>query len=118
MDRPQYYMLIDRVAVPCDIDDFLRFMSDPASRTVARDQIGAVLVSTVFLGLDHNHNDGPPLLFETMVFGESGSGEEYGMWRTSTYASALTVHGKIVDGIRAQQAVATDAISKASKQVC
>jgi len=28
-----------------------------------------VLVSTVFLGLDHSFGEGPPLLFETMVFG-------------------------------------------------
>ncbi|MCK1670348.1 hypothetical protein [Bradyrhizobium sp. 150] len=26
-------------------------------------------VSTVFLGLDHNHGGGEPILFETMVFG-------------------------------------------------
>jgi len=25
-------------------------------------------VSTVFLGLDHQYGDGPPLLFETMIF--------------------------------------------------
>lgn len=28
------------------------------------------LVSTVWLALDHNHGYGPPVLFETMVFGE------------------------------------------------
>lgn len=28
-----------------------------------------VNVSTVFLGLDHNFGDGPPILFETMIFG-------------------------------------------------
>ena len=31
---------------------------------------GDVLVSTVFLGIDHNLRDGgPPLLWETMIFG-------------------------------------------------
>ena len=29
------------------------------------------VVSTVFLGLDHQFGDGPPLLFETMVFTRS-----------------------------------------------
>jgi hypothetical protein len=35
-------------------------------------------VSTVFLGLDHRFrflDDGPPLLFETMIFGEDGHSE-------------------------------------------
>jgi hypothetical protein len=31
--------------------------------------IGDVRVSTVFLSLDHNWGHGPPLLWETMVFG-------------------------------------------------
>lgn len=30
---------------------------------------GPIRVSTVFLGVDHNFFGGPPLLFETMVFG-------------------------------------------------
>ena len=29
-------------------------------------------VSTVFLGVDHQVGDGPPLLFETLVFGSGG----------------------------------------------
>lgn len=38
-------------------------------RIVARDVVGKVLISTVFLGLDHSFgNSGPPILFETMVF--------------------------------------------------
>lgn len=34
-------------------------------------------VSTVWLGLDHNYSDqGPPLIFETMVFGGTLDGEQ------------------------------------------
>jgi hypothetical protein len=36
---------------------------------IGRTQIGDVSVSTVWMGLDHNWGDGPPLIFETMVFG-------------------------------------------------
>lgn len=36
---------------------------------VADDDIDGVRVSTVFLGIDHNHGGGAPILFETMVFG-------------------------------------------------
>lgn len=33
------------------------------------DPIPGVRVSTVFLGLDHSWNGGPPVLWETMIFG-------------------------------------------------
>jgi len=35
-----------------------------------------VRVSTVFLGLDHNHWGGQPILWETMVFGGALDGEQ------------------------------------------
>lgn len=38
------------------------------NRKVAMTEIGHLVVSTVFLGLDHNYVGGPPLLFETMVY--------------------------------------------------
>lgn len=40
-------------------------------RRVARTPVGDVEVSTVFLGVDHSYDDdGPPILWETMVFPE------------------------------------------------
>ncbi len=39
-----------------------------ADRSVARDKVGDVTVSTVFLGLNHMFFDGPPLLWETCCF--------------------------------------------------
>lgn len=39
------------------------------ARRVAWDEKSGVKISTVFLGLDHNYGDGPPILWETMVFG-------------------------------------------------
>lgn len=47
-------------------------------------------ISTVFLGLDHNfYGDGPPLLFETMVFG--GPLDQY-CERTATWHAAEQAH--------------------------
>lgn len=41
-----------------------------AERQVARTTLGGdVVVSTVFLGLDHSFGRGDPQLFETMIFG-------------------------------------------------
>jgi len=53
-----------------------------------------VRVSTVFLGLDHNHyDDGPPILFETMVFVD-GDGDRQERYRT--WAEAEEGHENIV----------------------
>lgn len=37
-------------------------------RRVAHEKIGRYTISTVFLGVDHNFRDGPPMLWETMAF--------------------------------------------------
>lgn len=42
---------------------------DKGGRHVADEKIGAVRVSTVFLGLDHAWGAGPPIFWETMTFG-------------------------------------------------
>jgi hypothetical protein len=54
-----------------------------ADRHVRYTEQGDVNVSTVFLGLDHSFGDnGPPILFETMVFvdGDGGRQERYSTW--------------------------------------
>lgn len=50
-----------------------------------------VSVSTVFLGMDHSFGGGPPLLFETMIFG--GNHDRYHE-RYSTWAEAEAGHEK------------------------
>lgn len=43
---------------------------ETADRTVAKEKVGDCEVSTVFLAMDHRFaDDGPPILWETMVFG-------------------------------------------------
>lgn len=48
---------------------------EAADRVVAADEVGDVLISTVFLGVDHSHVSGPPVLWETMAF--VSRGEEF-----------------------------------------
>jgi len=62
-------------------------------RQIARDERGGVTVSTVFLCFDHNFGPGPPVLFETMVFGGEHDGE---MERYTTYADALVGHDEML----------------------
>ncbi len=66
-------------------------------RHVAQDVIGDIRISTVFLGLDHNHFDGPPILFETMIFG--GQHDEY-QARCSTWEQAVEQHAGAVALVR------------------
>jgi hypothetical protein len=53
-----------------------------------------VIVSTVFLGLNHNWCDGPPLLWETMVFGLGDDDES--QWRFSSRDVAIAKHDQLV----------------------
>lgn len=61
---------------------------------VALTELDGVKISTVFLGVDHNFfGDGPPILFETMVFGGPMDGD---MRRYSTWDEAEISHAVIV----------------------
>jgi hypothetical protein len=94
MKRPGRYILAERK--PVEEPDLLAWAEwfETAERKVARDEVGASVVSTVFLGLDHNFGEGPPLLFETMIFTDGDGG---GMsWRTATWADAEKQHREAV----------------------
>lgn len=76
-----------------DLERWALWMVD-GDRQVARDEVGEALVSTVFLGLDHRFGgDGPPILWETMVFGDPLDGEQ---WRYSSKAAAIAGHVEAV----------------------
>lgn len=64
-----------------------------SNRRVALTKIGAVEVSTVFLGINHNFGDGEPILFETMIFDETSANRE---WRYATWDEAQAGHDRIV----------------------
>jgi len=59
---------------------------------------GRISVLTVFLGLNHRlNNEGPPLLFETMVFGGEWDQETD---RYSTWKEAENGHKKMVKKVK------------------
>lgn len=90
------YVLRDREVVEePDLLTWAQWMEAAAERRVARTEVNdAVTVSTVFLGLDHRFGLGPPLLFETMIFG--GPHAEY-TDRYETWAEAEAGHKKAVE---------------------
>lgn len=66
-----------------------------ANRTLQRSEVNGLLVSTVFLGMDHSYGSGPPLLWETMVFQE-GSSMDVECQRYATRSEALAGHAALV----------------------
>jgi len=66
-------------------------------RIVAGTTIGNSDVSTVFLGLDRRYGEGPPLLYETLVFGGELDGE---MDRYTTREEAERGHREMCERVR------------------
>jgi len=94
----RFYILDHRKAVKTDLMTWSRMMGDPKSRRVANTELGSVRVSTVFLGLDPAFGDGPPLLFETMVFGGPLDGDQE---RCTSWQQAEAMHEAACKRVRA-----------------
>ena len=82
------FILDGKTPVPADLMTWAAWF-EKADRHVAKEERDGVRVSTVFLGLDHSFGQGPPLLFETMIFG--GEHDEY-QERCSTWDEAEEMH--------------------------
>lgn len=93
--RDKWYILDGKKAVPVgNVMDWAEWFEKAKSeRHVAVTEIGDCRISTVFLGLDHNWFDGPPLLFESMIFGGAHDGEmdRYGAWEEAEAGHARMV---------------------------
>ena len=95
-----YYILEGKT--PIKVGDALAWARafEQSNRRVARDEVGKgkIVVSTVFLGLDHRFgNEGPPQIFETMIFG--GSHDQY-QTRCSTWDEAERQHATALEMAR------------------
>lgn len=100
MNNDKY--ILDDNGQPVAEPDLMRWGKwfQTGNRVVAKEQIGEALVSTVFLGLDHNYEDsGPPVLWETLVFGNPLEGE---MDRCSgSREQAEAMHARMVERVKA-----------------
>jgi hypothetical protein len=98
------YTLAGQTPVP--EPDLLKwaYWMETSDRVVDRTRLGASLISTVFLGLDHGRigYGGPPLLFETMIFTD-GEAEDF-QERCSTWLQAEQQHARAVEGWKTRQA--------------
>lgn len=96
-------MHFDRKGLPMTSEDWSRSFEDAAARRVALDKLeNGYEVSTVWLGLNHGFGPGPPLIFETLVFGPDGRPDDEECERYSTEAEALAGHVAMVERWRAK----------------
>jgi hypothetical protein len=119
MSKTDLYILVGQTPVPEPDGDKWGAWWATADRIVAQTEVGASLISTVFLGIDHQygagmggyhrkghkgtmapaHTDlrstaGPPILFETMIFTD-GDGGGFTR-RCSTWPEAEKQHAEVV----------------------
>lgn len=99
--RPHlYYKLDGRRVVPCkDLLEWAQWF-ETAERHVADDSVEGYRVSTVFLGMDHSFSpgDGPPVVFETMIFAPVGDYEA--MDRYCTWEEAEAGHREMLQNLQ------------------
>lgn len=96
-----FWRLEGRTPVPQpDVIEYAQWMERAdrdGSRVVGRTELpGGVEISTVFLGLNHQHGDGPPVLFETAVFGpdETDIVRRYHSWEEAERGHADVVRAR------------------------
>jgi len=86
---------------PADLLEWVRWF-ETADRTVIQTTVGDVLISTVFLGLDHRLGAaGLPVLWETMIFGGDHDGRQT---RYTSRLEALIGHATAVALVEGQPA--------------
>lgn len=89
----------DREGNPIDLVQCAELLKDFSYKLLARTTITSTVdtretydVSTVWLGLDYNFGHGPPLIFETMIFGDGS----LDCFRYSTEQGARVGHDEAV----------------------
>lgn len=115
-DRPRYYILVGRrVKRVYDVLTWGYWFEEHKRddvRIVRQENVGrGWFASTVFIGLDHQLRDGPPLIFETMITGPRRIRRELREYagavrRYSTWPEAEDGHRALVTLLQAALAVA------------
>jgi len=112
-----YVLGLDGEPVPVDdVQAWARWW-ETADRRIGFDAVGRYDVSTIFLGIDHNWGDGPPVLWETMVFDREGAHRFRDEWchRYSSRDEAALGHAMTVSLVRAEVETPKPSIKESSK---
>lgn len=94
-----YYKLDGHTPVPATAEEAALAFVEPGSRRVAATDVSPdVWVSTVFLCIDHRYSGvGPPILFETMIFGDCFNDQQEYQERYCTWEEAEAGHAVAVE---------------------
>jgi hypothetical protein len=118
-DQPtgQHAILIGHKVTPCNLMTWARWMEASSresggqrgatARHVGDDDAGGMRVSTIFIGLNHEFLGGPPLWFETMVFGGPLDGTQQ---RYTTWEQAEAGHAFILKIARGEAAIVREQV--------
>jgi len=93
-----FYILDGKTPIPSDLFEWGKWFQTE-DKTVKKTYIGKVMVSTVFLGLDHRFGfkgEHLPVLFETLVFGGIMDGE---MARYCSWEQAEEGHDLMIERV-------------------
>lgn len=91
------YKLVDRVPVPATLEEVGFIFKNQHVGDSSLRWPWPCRVSTIFLAIDHRRSDGPPILFETMIFG--GPFDQY-QERCSTWEEAEAMHARAIAKVR------------------
>jgi len=97
-----YVLKLENIIVETDdVMEWRDFMENNDDRIIKREHVGDNFVSTVFLGIDHSGTvDGPPILFETKIFGGDYDGI---MERYNTFEEAKAGHKRIKKSLKVKK---------------
>lgn len=82
----------DKDGKPMELMEWAKKFKDLKYRIIAQDKVNGYRISTVWMGLDHQFGNGPPLIFETMAFQEDEKYQD----RYTTLEEALQGHQKAI----------------------
>lgn len=109
LERPTYYDRDGSVITASKWGELFQIPEYKILQQTWLDNEDGIMVSTVWLGLNHGYGTRRPLIFETMIFGMGIDGEEY-QERYSTEAEAMEGHWRAVQ-------LAEEAIANAATEV-
>lgn len=95
-----YYLNEDHTYRPCGLNEWAEQFE--TIRQVADDIINNFRVSTVWVGINVNFGEGPPLLFETMIFKPNGEEiycEKHNT-KYSTWDQAIEGHQEAINWVK------------------
>src|SRR5262245_52369685 len=99
--RPHWYL---RDGTPASMEEIEPRLRDIGYKRVAEDTLpSGTWISTVWLGIDHSFFNGPPLIFETMVFPSRDKLSNLDVERYATEEEAIAGHKAMVEKWRAKE---------------